>query len=107
MTQRPSEHPDATDELIAAVEWYHMQRAGLGGELFEAMTTAIDTILMWPQTAPVLPGWRSHPLVRSKHVEVFPYRVIYIANDAEIAIVAYAHTHRRPGYWRQRLRDWP
>lgn len=41
MTQRPSEHPAATEELFAAVEWYHHQRAGLGSELYGALTAAV------------------------------------------------------------------
>jgi hypothetical protein len=107
MTPRPSEHPAATEELVAAIEWYHRQRAGLGRELYGALTAAVDTIMMWPAAAPVLPGWHGLPVVRSKHVEVFPYRIIYIATDADIAMVAYAHMRRRPGYWKQRLTDWP
>lgn len=33
----------------------------------------------------------------------FPYGVIYATDPEEIVILAIAHMHRRPGYWRDRL----
>lgn len=35
----------------------------------------------------------------------FPYAVIVREGAAEIIVVAFAHTARRPGYWRGRLKS--
>ena len=35
--------------------------------------------------------------------EGFPYVVIYATLSDEIVVVAFANTHRRPGYWRERI----
>ena len=33
----------------------------------------------------------------------FPYGLIYEASDVQIIIVAVAHLHRAPEYWRERV----
>jgi hypothetical protein len=34
----------------------------------------------------------------------FPFTIIFREADAGVEIIAIAHGHRRPGYWRDRLR---
>jgi hypothetical protein len=36
-------------------------------------------------------------------LEKFPYAVVFLPLDAEVRILAIAHLHRRPGYWRGRV----
>ena len=64
---------------------------------------AVLGVLDWPRAAPVFPGWDEEPVVRSKRVRVFPYRVLYYLTDTSVVIVAYAHTRRKPRYWQHRL----
>jgi hypothetical protein len=33
----------------------------------------------------------------------FPYAVVVRAEASELVVIAFAHTSRRPGYWRDRL----
>ena len=33
----------------------------------------------------------------------YPYNLIYRVEPTRLVIVAVAHAHRRPGYWKQRL----
>jgi hypothetical protein len=103
VTRRLRDHPAAARELLAAIEWYHRERAGLGGQLLAAIDEAIGTIVTWPMSAPALPGWDRDPGVRVKNVRAFPYRIIFLPRDTEIFIVAYAHARRRPNYWADRL----
>jgi hypothetical protein len=35
----------------------------------------------------------------------FPYVVAYRTIGAQVTILAFAHTSRRPGYWRKRVDD--
>jgi plasmid stabilization system protein ParE len=35
----------------------------------------------------------------------FPYSVFYRVDANQVIVIAVAHAHRRPGYWRSRLRD--
>ena len=72
----------------------------LVGDAFLLETVAaIDRIRRFPQ------AW--HPLgenTRRCRLRRFPYGVIYHEDKDEILIVAVAHSHRRPDYWRDRVK---
>ena len=55
------------------------------------MRAAIDAAVDSPESWPVWPGWDRQPLVRSKGVSDFPYRVVYFVRDDQLMIVAVAH----------------
>lgn len=105
MTLGWSEHPEATEELLAAIRYYHLQRPGLGDNFDAWIIAAIQDICEWPYSGPPFPGWSRRPIVRTRRVGIFPYRVVYFVRENEVVIVAYAHTHREAGYWRRRLSD--
>ena len=52
--------------------------------------------LAWPESAE---GTRKCLLTR------FPYLVIYAPLPDELLVLAVGHQHRRPEYWRERLKD--
>lgn len=97
------EHPDAAAELDAAVEWYEDREPGLGISLVDHAVAARDSIAEWPDAWPPFAGWNREPLVRSKKLDVFPFRVVYFVSTDDLVIVAYAHERRRPSYWIDRL----
>lgn len=89
----------AQQELDEAVSYYNGQVAGLGGAFLLEAIAAIERIRQFPD------AW--HPLggnVRRCRLRRFPYGLIYHAGGTEILLVAVAHTHRRPAYWRDRLK---
>jgi len=106
VTPRLREHPEAAVELVAAIEWYEDQDAGLGARLADQIAAAWRRVAEWPHAWPPFPGWDSDPLVRTTRVDVYPYRVVYFVRGEEIVILAYAHARRRPGYWKHRIEDW-
>jgi plasmid stabilization system protein ParE len=90
----------AERELGEAVEYYEAQEPGLGFELFEEVWAAIERIEQYPEAwQPVSP--RAHRCQTNR----FPYSVIYQVREEgdEILIVAVAHLHQKPGYWRNRI----
>lgn len=36
-------------------------------------------------------------------IQGFPLDLVYVADEGDVYIVAFAHHRRRPGYWRTRL----
>ena len=88
-------------EVDEAVEWYEFQSAGLGGKLLAEIDAAIALIERFPK------AW--HKLskrTRSHRLNRFPYSLIYTeVSEGDIAVIAFVHQHRRPGYWRDRLRS--
>ena len=90
----------AGQDLTEAVRWYERQRAGLGAEVLDAVSAAIDHLRRYPESASPRP---SRPAVRQMFVSRFPYRLVYQIRNHEVRIVAVAHTSRHPDYWRHRL----
>ena len=63
----------------------------------------VYTVLEWPESGAVWPGSDSIPVVRSRRVAGFPYRLVYLVQATELVVIALAHQKRKPGYWRDRL----
>jgi len=76
-------HPDAKEEFDGAVEFY----------------ATIARIIQYPDAWSKL-SKNSHRCLVSR----FPYGLIYQIKSHNLRIIAVAHLHRRPGYWKERLR---
>jgi toxin ParE1/3/4 len=91
-------HEAASLELEAAFDWY-LQRseqaaARFAAELDRAIANIVEGPHRWPEG---LYGTRKFLLQR------FPFIVVYRELTSTIQVVAVAHGHRRPNYWRTRL----
>jgi hypothetical protein len=86
-------------ELDEAISYYNGQAPGLGDAFLLEAVAAIERIQRFPR------AW--HPLgrkVRRCRLRRFPYGLIYAPDKDELLIVAVAHLHRQPEYWRDRLK---
>jgi plasmid stabilization system protein ParE len=93
---RPEFHPDAAEEFGAAVEYYEAAVSGLGNRFLLAVRQATDLILADPEIG------RPRGIARRFGVPGFPYDVAYRVRAEVVEVLAIAHHHRRPGYWRAR-----
>jgi toxin ParE1/3/4 len=96
-------HPEARAEFFADVDWYYEREDGIGARFETAVRAAVDAAVDSPESWAKWPDWDREPIVRSKGVNDFPYRVIYFVEGESLTIVAVAHSKRRPGYWRERV----
>jgi toxin ParE2 len=88
----------ALAELEQAVGWYDRRCDGLGEQLLDEVETARARIVERPHAWQKLgDGARRFRLRR------FPYGLIYLVDGEDIVILAVAHLHRKPDYWRERL----
>ena len=88
----------AQAELDEAITWYAEQAPGLGDAFLLEILKVLQLIEQFPQ------AW--HPLtaeIRRCRLKRFPYSVVYTLEGANILILAVAHQHRKPGYWRNRV----
>lgn len=51
-----------------------------------------------------IPGISETQGVKRLLLRRFPYAVVVIEHPAETIVIAFAHTARRPGYWRRRIK---
>jgi hypothetical protein len=103
MTRGFDFHPEARAEFFADVDWYDDREFGVGARFEDAVREAIGAAVDSPESWAKWPGWDRQPVVHSKGVSDFPYRVVYFVSGEVVTIVAVAHAKRRPGYWRDRV----
>jgi len=85
-------------ELDDAIAWYASQAPGLGDAFLIETLKTLKLIEQYPK------AW--HPLtqqVRRCRLRRFPYSVIYAQEGSDLLVLAVAHQHRKPGYWRTRM----
>lgn len=88
----------AQTELDEAISWYAEQAPGLGDAFLVEILKTFRLVEQFPQ------AW--HPLtpeIRRSRLRRFPYSVIYTEDAPGILVLAIAHQHRKPGYWKNRL----
>lgn len=86
-------------ELDQAIEYYNYESPGLGDEFLTEVLKAIDRIGEFPE------AWhRLSERTRRCQTRRFPYGIIYQIREDEILVVAVANLHRRPDYWKDRLK---
>ena len=93
----------AAEEAMAAANWYDMEREGLGTEFANAVEIAIDLIEEDILPLSPMPGKSSAKGVKRLILKRFPYDIVVIEGETEIAVIAVAHHSRKPGYWRERI----
>jgi len=91
-------HPAALEEAEAATDWYR-QRSVRAAEMFaDELDRAVNRIADHPAQFP-----ESALGIRRAVLQRFPYVVVFRTSGSGTEIIAVAHGHRRPGYWRDRV----
>jgi plasmid stabilization system protein ParE len=89
-------------ELHEAWQWYEARSPETGARFLAEIKATTRLIQEWPE------AW--HPLgdgIRRCRVGRFPYGHIYFHDASGNLVLAVAHHHREPGYWRDRLTNIP
>jgi toxin ParE1/3/4 len=92
-------HPEAEEELDAAVAYYEGKRKGVGLEFRDEVEAAVQVIQQSPKLRPTYKNTN----YRKSVLKRFPFTIFYLEREEEIWICAVAHQKRRPGYWQSRI----
>jgi len=91
-------HERASAEYEAAVDWYLARNELAAARFVAALSQGVQAISGSPRR------WASHLLgTRRFLLHRFPFAIVYRELPAVVQVLAVAHCHRRPGYWRDRL----
>ena len=90
---------EALIEAEAAARWYAERSATAAVAFSDEMDAAESAIARLPDAWPRFDDDTRRYLLRR-----FPFSVIYRVESRRVLIVAVAHGHRRPGYWKSRMR---
>lgn len=93
------------EEVHEAARYYDAQRSGLGDEFVDTVDALLAEILRAPRSFPPAGEATDAFPLRQALTRRFRYKVIYWELPDEVFVLACAHQHRRPGYWRSRLPD--
>jgi plasmid stabilization system protein ParE len=93
----PGFHPEAASEYEEAAAWYGERNLEVAVRFHDAVQAAVARIAEAPERWPRLDDTHRKLTLRR-----FPYLIVYRDFEGRLWIVAVAHGHRRPGYWRDR-----
>ena len=93
-------HPDARQEFRESAAYYESKRVNLGVAFTSEIESVLRHIVKAPERWPLIEEDVRRCLARR-----FPYGVLYTIEPDYILILAIMHCSRKPGYWRDRLRD--
>jgi plasmid stabilization system protein ParE len=89
---------EALAEAEAAARWYAERSATAAVAFSDELDAAESAIARLPDVGPRFDDGTRRYLLRR-----FPFSVIYRVESRRVLIVAVAHGHRRPGYWKSRV----
>ena len=89
---------EAEAELAGSVAFYEERQSGLGLDFERATREALKKIASAPDRWPMGKDGTRHYLM-----ERFPFIIHCLDMPDRIWIVAFAHTSRRPNYWKRRI----
>lgn len=102
MTYTLRVHSEADAEHARIIAWLveHVSRDHAVRHA-RAISSALDEIVLFPLA---WPRWHSLPDVHVRHLREISYSIIYRVQDRLVTIAAFAHMHREPGYWLDRVK---
>jgi plasmid stabilization system protein ParE len=95
---------EAQDEIDEIVAWYARRDPVVAQRLMDLFTNAVERIAQKPNQFPLLEMRRNPGDIRRVRLKGFPAYIGYQVLEDEIHVFAVAHTARKPGYWKSRLR---
>lgn len=92
--------PEADEEFREAAWYYEYEAPGVGLKFVAEVHRGVMFITEYPYAAAEVGSG-----IRKKVLNHFPFSLLYAVEPEMILIVAVAHQKKRPGYWRDRLKD--
>lgn len=88
----------AQQEFNESKQFYEIEQAGLGIRFENEIKNAISHIKKSPSIWSFERGE-----IRRYILHRFPYKILYSIQEDTIIILAFAHQHRKPDYWIDRI----
>lgn len=88
---------EALEEAEEAARWYAERSPTAAAAFTDLLDVAAEAVQQAPEAWPPYDHGTRRFLLRR-----FPYFLVYRVEPTRVVIVAVAHAHRRPGYWKDR-----
>lgn len=90
-------HSAALRELTEIAHYYEQRLPNLGSDFLDELDHVLSVVLENPHIGVVF-----NTPFRRILLQRFPFAVFYLVDNDFIRVVAIAHQHRKPGYWKSR-----
>jgi plasmid stabilization system protein ParE len=91
-------HPAALAESKLAIAWYWERSQTAALKFVAELDRVVEQIVESPQR------WPADDVGTQRFVmQRFPFAIVYREKEEVVQVLAIAHGHRRPGYWKDRL----
>lgn len=107
MARRILDHPEALEDYAAQADFLESRSEGLGDRFIDSAEAAIRDVLDDPVGWTKVPYWHGEPTLYWRSIDPFHMHLVYYLDGEAVCVIAYAHESREPGYWRDRLTNWP
>ncbi len=97
-------HPAARVELVEAIAYLERARPSYGAKLESEVEELVSRISEFPGSGSRMDDYPPELDVRAFPLPSFRYSLLVAQVADEPVVYAVAHQHRRPGYWRERLK---
>jgi toxin ParE2 len=94
---------EARHEYAEAVRWYREEDLDVARDMASEYIARARHARQFPRTGTLVPGLGVDFEVRRFLFKRFPYAMFMAQLQDELVVVAVAHQHRKPGYWKERL----
>lgn len=98
-------HAEAEDEIEAARAYVEKQRPGWGAKLLQNLEEVLRSIETNPSQWTLLETAPDGTSFRRVRLRRFRYNLIFEELDASVIVLAFAHSRRKPHYWKARSID--
>jgi toxin ParE1/3/4 len=100
MLRQAEYHPEAKSEMQESASWYDDKVDDLGLDFLLEVKNAESHIVQNPEL------WPNYEAGTRRYImQRFPFAVIYLTSEEKVQIIAVAHCKRKPGYWKDRLKE--
>jgi len=93
-------HPEADLEYLSSLAWYKDRSRSAALDFEREFQRAVSAIAGAPERWPIY-----FSRFRRYSLHQFPFSIVYRVVNETVFVLAVAHGHRRPGYWRKRQRQ--
>lgn len=98
-------HPEAEAEIEAARAYVDKQRPGWGARLLQELEEVLRSVEENPNQWTLLETESDSNTFRRVRLRRFRYNLIFEVLNASVIVLAFAHTRRKPHYWKTRSVD--
>lgn len=90
--------PEAEEEYLSALAWYRERSRAAAVRFAAEFNRSAEMIRDGPER------WAPYMMVcRRFLLHQFPFAIVYQDSPTVIHVLAVAHCHQRPGYWKDRI----